>query len=200
MARVAAAGPSGNDGSAGNVQRRRHKALDHDPQPKPHAPAAGARTYPNYTPEQREDAGVAALRVVLAGKGRSLHDMRHQHGVGSDLRDDRGKYYELKVHGGEMPDEVALEDSQLERALREGRNFVLAVVAGVEQGETTVIKLIENPAERLNLRAANKLSLFGVKTKKGEEFELVAGSSSTEPTGTVMDDRVYSQHSASRNE
>jgi hypothetical protein len=165
---------SGQDETAGQVQRRRRKLLQDDPESTVRPPA-GTRTYANYTAEQREEAGVAALGAVLASQGRSLVDMRHQHGIGSDVRDDLGKYYELKVHGGEIPDEVAIEDSQLERALREAKNFVLAVVGGVEQGEKTVVKLIENPAERLNLRPSNKLKLFGVTTKKGREYEIVTG-------------------------
>jgi hypothetical protein len=113
---------------------------------------------------------VSALRAVLASQGRTLIDLRHQRGVGADLRDDLGKYYELKVSGGEIPDDVVIEDSQLERALREGKNFVLAVIGGVELGERTVVKLIDDPAERLNLRAGNRLGLAGVTTKKGLEF------------------------------
>jgi hypothetical protein len=166
---------SGQDETAGQVQRRKRKPLQDDPESTVRPPTAGTRTYANYTAEQREEAGVAALGAVLAAQGRTLLDMRHQHGVGSDVRDDLGKYYELKIHGGEIPDEVALEDSQLERALREGKNFVLAVVGGVEQGEKTVVKLIDNPAEQLNLRPSNKLKLSGVTTKTGREFEIVTG-------------------------
>jgi hypothetical protein len=175
-AHLAGLSSSGQDESSGNVHRRKRRPLQEDPQPKKRL-APGTRTYPNYTPRQREDAGIAALRVVLTIQGRSLMEMRDQHGVGADLRDDLGKYYELKVHGGEIPDEVTIEGTQLERALREGKNFVLAVIGGVEQGEDTVVKLIQDPAERLNLRTANKLGLFGVKTKKGQEFEIVTSSS-----------------------
>jgi hypothetical protein len=174
-AHIAGVVSSGQDETAGQVQRRKRKPLQDDPESTVRPPTAGTRTYANYTAEQREEAGVAALGAVLAAQGRTLLDMRHQHGVGSDVRDDLGKYYELKIHGGEIPDEVALEDSQLERALREGKNFVLAVVGGVEQGEKTVVKLIDNPAEQLNLRPSNKLKLSGVTTKTGREFEIVTG-------------------------
>ncbi|MDQ5822836.1 MAG: hypothetical protein M3441_01320 [Chloroflexota bacterium] len=158
---------AGADKTPGHVKRVGRRGLTSgqslpasDP-PSIHAPIL-------YRPEEKEDIGVRLLRAVLEKEGRLLYDHRRQPGVGADLMDDLGHYYELKVHGVDMPDEVTVQDNQLERAWQQGANYTLVVISGVETGQVTQLKLFPDPLHTLNWKANNsKISLSGVLSKEG---------------------------------
>jgi hypothetical protein len=56
-------------------------------------------------------------RLVLGGDTDEIVDLRAQHGVGADAVDTLDRFFELKVHLGDEPDTIRLEESEIRRAL-----------------------------------------------------------------------------------
>jgi hypothetical protein len=165
---------AGGDRSPGKVMpssRRRplQRAPESADQDNPASRTTGRRA---YTDDEREHAGIDAFTEVMRVRGLEVSVHRRQHGVGADLRDRQGRFYELKVYGQEMPDEVNLEHSELERALKERDSYYLVIVSGVERGYETKIKIFDNPTRRLDIRASSHLSLSGIRSKLGQTFTL----------------------------
>lgn len=61
-----------------------------------------------------------------------------------------------------MPDEVTLTANEAERAFREGERFFLAVVAGLEEGYETVVKIFPNPLRTLAFKPSTSVTLAGI--------------------------------------
>jgi hypothetical protein len=130
---------------------------------KPKQPGGGGRGPLNYTAQEREDAGLELLRMVLAGDDCTLTDVRHQPNVGADAVDDRGRYYELKVHQGAIPDTVKLEDSQIQRAMAAPDDFFLVVVGNVEDGQgNPEVRIIHDPLHHLTVHPQGAVHLTGI--------------------------------------
>ncbi|MUN62872.1 hypothetical protein GMA12_06910 [Kocuria sediminis] len=165
---------SGADGS------RRAKLKD-PRSDHPKAPSTGGRGPLNYTAQERESAGLELLRKVLAGNDTTLTDVRHQPNVGADAVDDRGRYYELKVHAGAIPDTVRLEDSQIQRAMTT-KDFYLVLVGNIEDGQgNPEVRIIHDPLHHLMVQPQGAVHLTGVLSAE------VARSWTFEPV-TVQDD------------
>jgi hypothetical protein len=118
----------------------------------PKKPGTRLRGSLNYTPIEREDIGMELLRRVLGVDETTLTDIRHQPNVGADAVDDQGRYFELEVHSGPIPDAVKLENSQIQRALTTD-DIYLIVVGNVEtdQGDPEV-RIIHDPLHHLASR------------------------------------------------
>ena len=82
--------------------------------------------------------------------------------MGADARDKLRRYFEIKATYGELPDEVTLTANEAERALREGNKFFLAVVAGLEEGYDTVVKIFPNPVRNLTMKPTTSVTLAGI--------------------------------------
>ena len=80
-----------------------------------------------------------------------MRDYRHLRGVGADALDKLRRYFEIKATYGALPDEVTLTANEAECAFREGDRFYLAIVAGLEEGYETVVRIIPNPPRNLAL-------------------------------------------------
>lgn len=151
--------------SSGGVGARdsggKGKLKDPDPS-QPKKPGAG-RGPLNYTPEERESTGLELLRRVMAADyDVTLTDVRHQPNVGADVVDNRGRYYELKVHGGAIPDTVKLENSQIQRALTTDE-FYLVLVGGVEEGQgNPEVRITHDPLHHLAPEPHGAVHLSGV--------------------------------------
>jgi hypothetical protein len=144
---------------------------------QPKQASSGGRGPLNYTAEERESAGMELLRMVLAGDDCTLTDVRHQPNVGADAVDDRGRYYELKVHQGAIPDTVRLEDSQIQRAMTTD-DFYLVLVGNVEEGQgTPEVRIIHDPLHHLKVQPQGAVHLTGVlsaEVARSWTFEQVA--------------------------
>lgn len=128
----------------------------------PKKPGGAGHGHLNYTAEERETAGLELLRRVLGEDGTTLTDVRHQPNVGADAVDDKGRYYELKVHAGAIPDTVRLENSQVERALTTD-NFYLVLVGNVETGQgDPEVRIIHDPLHHLTPAPQGAVNLTGV--------------------------------------
>lgn len=158
---VAGPGPNTPEEPNGDGPTRRRKLRDPD-RSNPKRPSGAGRGPLNYTAEERETAGIDLLRRALEGDGTVLTDVRHQPNVGADAVDDNGRYYELKVNIGTMPDIVKLEDSQIQRALTTD-DFYLVVVSNVEagQGDPEVL-IIHDPLHHLTPEPQGAVHLSGV--------------------------------------
>ena len=98
--------------------------------------------------------------MVLAGADCTLTDVRHQPNVGADAVDDRGRYYELKVHQGAIPDTVKLEDSQIQRAMAAPDDFFLVIVGNVEDGNgNPEVRIIHDPLHHLTVQPQGAVHL-----------------------------------------
>ena len=135
-----------------------------DPRPdNPKQPASGGGRGPlNYTAQERESAGLELLRQVLANDDTTLTDVRHQPNVGADAVDNHGRFYELKVHAGPIPDTVKLEDSQIQRAMTT-EDFYLVLVGNVEDGlGNPEVRIIHDPLHHLTVQPQGAVHLTGV--------------------------------------
>lgn len=150
-------GAAGTAGSGGSAPLR-------DPKPdQPKKPGVGGRGPLNFTPFERESAGLNLLRIVLASDECTVTDVRHQPNVGADAVDDRGRYYELKVHQGAIPDTVKLEDSQVQRAMAAPDDFFLVLVGNVEEGQgNPEVRIIHDPLHHLTVQPQGAVHLTGV--------------------------------------
>ena len=131
------------------------------------APPKTRATPPNYTSEEKERLGLELLQRVV---GRDLVDVRAKRGVGADALDkEEGRYYELKVSGGNEPDVVSLTASEVMRAAEADDKFVLAVVSGVEGADACpTVRLVLDPLKELEAGAEDgKINLAGVRRSQG---------------------------------
>ncbi len=76
-----------------------------------------------------------------------------------------------------MPDQITLTANEFERALRDGNKYYLAVVAGLEEGFETVIRIIANPVLTLEVQESTSVVLAGVLDAKKPIEVRLSGSS-----------------------
>ena len=134
-------------------------------------PPKTGTTPPNYTSEQKETVGLELLQMVV---GRDLVDLRAKRGVGADaLDEEEGRYYELKVSGGNEPDVVSLTASEVMRAAATEDKFVLAVVSGVEGADACpTVRLVLDPLKELEAGAEDgKINLAGVRRSQSLVYQ-----------------------------
>jgi hypothetical protein len=135
---------------------------------------------PEWTDREREDVGFELLAAAMKQlDDADLADFRDLRRVGADSVDNLRRFFELKAYEGEMPDTVRFEATQHERASRARSAFFLAVVAGLEEGKPTVIRIISNPLGELEWRRTSSLTLAGVKSARALEIPIEVSSSTT---------------------
>ena len=133
------------------------------------APRGGTGA-PTFTPLDKESVGLALVRAVLAGDEEEIADLRAQHGVGADAIDKLDRFFELKVHLGDEPDVIRLEESEVRRALSTP-DFFLVVVSGVEGADARPrVRIIVDPVHQLTMQASSTVVYTGV---RGAEHSLV---------------------------
>lgn len=110
--------------------------------------------------------------MVLASDAERMIDLRAQHGVGADARDELSQFYELKVYAGAEPDRVTLEDAQLRRAMSTP-DFFLVVVSGVEGVDATPrVRVIVDPHIQLHMVETSAVRFDGVRRSHSLVYEL----------------------------
>ena len=158
-------------------------------EPRGAVPPKTRTTPPNYTSEQKESVGLELLQMAV---GRDLVDVRPERGVGADaLDEEEGRYYELKVHGGNEPDVVSLTASEVMRAAAADDKFVLAVVSGVEGADACpTVRLVLDPLKELEAGTEDgKINLAGVRRSRSLVYQFEAdndagGRNGDDPTAT----------------
>gem|GEM_PF-1009928 len=128
----------------------------------------------NYTPQEREDAGMEVVRMVFGLKDqKGLADLRAQRGVGADAVDELRNFFELKVHAGAIPDQIRLQNSEVERAY-ETEKYFLVLVGNIEDNDSpTEVRVITNPHRVLNRKVTGHISFSGVNTASSLRYLLV---------------------------
>ena len=116
-----------------------------------------------YTPEQKEYRGLQALAAAIGGGSVELRAFNHLRGIGADALKGE-EFFELKAHERDIPDHVELTLNEYRRALERGRKFYLVVVAGLEEGFETVLRIIPDPANVLEASAATGIELRGIRS------------------------------------
>jgi hypothetical protein len=136
------------------------------PQPSPNgATPRGQSTARGFTDLDKESVGMALLRKIVEDDTVTITDLRGQQGFGADAQDSRGRFYELKVHLGEEPDVVRMEDSESLRALSVPGNYYLVVISNVEGAEARPkVRFIADPIRQLTVNHASAMTLSGVRT------------------------------------
>jgi hypothetical protein len=125
---------------------------------------------PTFTPLDKESVGMELVRTVLAGDEEEIADLRAQRGVGADAIDRLDRFFELKVHLGDEPDVIHLEESEVRRALSTP-DFFLVVVSGVEGANARPrVRIIVDPVHQLTMQASSTVIFTGV---RGAQHSLV---------------------------
>jgi hypothetical protein len=107
---------------------------------------------------------MALARLVLAGDEDEIADLRSQHGVGADAVDTLDRFFELKVHLGDEPDIIRLEESEIRRALSTP-DFFLVVVSNVEGADARPkVRIIVDPVHQLTMTQSSSVSFTGVRS------------------------------------
>ena len=144
-------------------------------------PAVGTRptrgvAYTEYTPDEREQLALQVLESVVQNNKAELKDFTRLRGLGADAGDDLGRLFEVKAHGGGMPDSVNIELSQRRAANESPEKFYLAVISGLEEGyDEIVVKLFSRPMETLNLEKGTSMKVSGILSKRALEVRLGSG-------------------------
>lgn len=135
-----------------------------DPSGSSGASAATSLAPASWKPEERETLGFKLLaRELKRTRGLTLSDLRKQPNVGADAIDQNGVYYELKVSLGTLEDTVSLTPKEFERAQKEGDNFILVVICGMESGYDTQLKLIRDPLHALDWSPEVDVQISGIR-------------------------------------
>lgn len=125
---------------------------------------------PSFTLLDKESVGMALARMVLAGDEREIADLRAQRGVGADAVDSLDRFFELKVHLGDEPDVIRLEESEIVRALGTP-DFFLVVVSNVEGADARPkVRIIVDPVHQLTMSQSSSVNFTGV---RGAEHSLL---------------------------
>jgi hypothetical protein len=115
-----------------------------------------------FTREQMEHLGLQALAAAIDDGFVELRAFNRRRGIGADAL--RGEeFFELKTSEREMPDHVDLTANEYRRALERGKTFYLVVVAGLEQGFETALRIIPDPANVLEASPATDIELRGIR-------------------------------------
>lgn len=156
------------DGRPGRASRgpTRRAARGSSPLPAPDRNAGPPRrglSAPSFTPRDKETVGLELARLVLGGDAAEIADLRAQHGVGADAVDDMDRFYELKVHLGDEPDTIHLEESQIRRAMST-KDFFLVVVSKIEGANARPrVRIIADPVRQLTMTQSSSVNFTGVR-------------------------------------
>lgn len=169
----------GGDGTIINAAKKRGPAKtpkkrgglkEPDPQNQKKPASARRRAPANYTDVEKEDAGMEVVRQVLGLEIKDMIDIRNQHNVGADAIDDLRNFYELKVHAQKIPDQIRLQDSEIQRAY-ETENFFLVLVGNVEEDSSpTEVRIITDPLDKLNPSVTGHITFTGVQSAKSFQY------------------------------
>jgi hypothetical protein len=116
-----------------------------------------------FTTADLEQRGWEILRHALnRDDAPELVDFRKRHGVGADGAIDWKKFVELKASARSLPASIEMTNAEYERAKEQGRDYILALVYGLEEGERTEARLIIDPIGNLTVRPVAGIRLVGL--------------------------------------
>ena len=168
------------NGSAAMERRRRGKEAPPVPRTLD-GPTVGTRTTEGaaptgYTADEREQLALQVLQGIVSDNKTKLKDFTRLRGLGADAGDEIRGLFEIKAHGGEMPDSVSFELSQRRAANKSPEKFYLAVISGLEEGHETIVRLFARPMETLDLEEGTAIKLSGIRSRRAIEVRVRLGS------------------------
>ena len=148
--------------------------------PAPHNPdgplvgtrSTGGAAPMGYTPDDREQLALQVLKGLVRDNKVKLKDFTRLKGLGADAGDTLDHLFEMKAHGGDMPDSVSIELSQRRAANESPEKFYLAIFSGLEEGYETVVKLFARPMETLDMEKGTSIRLSGIHSRRAIEVRL----------------------------
>ena len=112
---------------------------------------------------EKEERGFEILAAALKKIDDSdLENFTALRGIGADSIDNLKRFFEMKVFAGDPTDEVRFEASEFERAVKEGRNYFLAVISGMEEGKDTKVRIFSDPIRTLPWCRHTRIRLGGI--------------------------------------
>lgn len=137
-------------------------AASQPPPPAPPRPPSSAP--PSYTTADLEQRGWEILTHVLnTSNAKPLVDFRARRQIGADGVINWKTFVELKATGRGPSTSSEMSNSEYERALERGQDFILALVSGLEEGEhSTEVRLIIDPARCAAVRPLGGVRLSGL--------------------------------------
>jgi hypothetical protein len=139
--------------------------LTPSPPPPSSAGSGGTRDVApvEFTTADLEQRGWEILRHALnRSDAPELVDFRKRHGVGADGAIDWKKFVELKASARSLSASIEMTNAEYERAKEQGRDYILALVYGLEEGERTEARLIIDPIQNLSVRPVAGIRLVGL--------------------------------------
>lgn len=134
--------------------------------PPPSGPGSGGTrdvAPVEFTTADLEQRGWEILRHALnRSDAPELVDFRKRHGVGADGAIDWKKFVELKASARSLSASIEMTNAEYERAKEQGRDYILALVYGLEEGERTEARLIIDPIRNLAVRPVAGIRLVGL--------------------------------------
>ena len=131
--------------------------------PPPPSPPSTSSSFVAYTNTDLEQRGWEILEHVLnTSEHQQLVDFRRRHGVGADGVINWKTFVEMKATGRGPQTSIEMSNSEYERAKERGKNFILALVSGLEVGQVDEVRLIFDPANRASTRPVNGIRLVGL--------------------------------------
>lgn len=128
------------------------------------------------------------LQEAINGDIADLRDFRHLQGVGADALDRLDRMFEIKSFATVMPDQVTLTANEFERALKDGKKYYLAVVAGLEEGHETVVRIVADPVRALTVQRSTSVILGGINSAdRSIEVRFGGGEGDAETPGAQDD-------------
>ena len=125
--------------------------------------SAQSSSFIAYSNADLEQRGWEMLEQVLnTSQDERLVDFRNRHGVGSDGAISWKTFVELKATGRSPQSTVEMSNSEYERAKERGRDFILALVSGLETEQTDEVRLIIDPANCVSTRPVNGIRMLGL--------------------------------------
>ena len=158
--RVISGKPPGSPPGSPHGPKRGSK--DRGPGPRPKA----------YSEQDKEQLALELPEAAIREPANDeLRDLTGVKGVGADAIDELKRLFEIKAHGGEIPDSISIQASQVQRALHSGRDFFVAVFGGLEDDyEATVLRVFATPLSTLDWESGTQVHLKGVNSKHAVEI------------------------------
>jgi hypothetical protein len=116
-----------------------------------------------HTNAETEQRGWEILAHALnTTNAPELTDFRRRCRVGADGAIDWKTFVEMKATERAPQSAIEMQNSEYERALDGGLDFILALVSGLESGERTGVRLILDPAHRATVQPIRGVRLVNL--------------------------------------
>lgn len=116
-----------------------------------------------YTNADLEQRGWELLSQALdTANDQRIIDFRRNHGVGADGVINWKLFIEMKATGRGPQSQIEMSNNEYQRAKERGKNFILALVSGLETGQTDEIRLIFDPVNCANVIPTHGIRLGGL--------------------------------------